>query len=176
MVRGRSSRERTRYSHKSSLRGDPPQEGMITPRSQPFILSRKTCIDSSREEKIMMHRIDFHPLLQMTLIRLRNKSSYAQSSTGKRRKCARSTYIQNFTTKEIAKDLFQPVSNHTKAGGNSPRVYLDHFNVECTQIEKLTIISSPRLFAKRPRRRHTVRKESNKKTSEVYGKDPRMLP
>ncbi|MED6167190.1 hypothetical protein PIB30_000441 [Stylosanthes scabra] len=84
-------------------------------------------------------------------------------TTGKRRKCARNTYIQNFTTKEIAKDLFQPVPNHTEAGGNSPRVYLDHFNVECTQIEKLTIISSTRLFAKRPKRRHTIRKDGRQK-------------
>ncbi|MED6122773.1 hypothetical protein PIB30_043064 [Stylosanthes scabra] len=41
---------------------------------------------------------------------------------------------------------------------------------------KLTIISSTQLFGKKPKRRHSIRKESNKKTPKVYGGHPRMLP
>ncbi|MED6153448.1 hypothetical protein PIB30_102063 [Stylosanthes scabra] len=83
--------------------------------------------------------------------------------------------MQNFTTKETAKDPFQPISNRAEAGGNSPEISRPSQHRVHTD-QKLTIISSTLLFGKRPKRRHAILKESNKKTPKVYGRDPRMLP
>ncbi|MED6149053.1 hypothetical protein PIB30_058826 [Stylosanthes scabra] len=83
--------------------------------------------------------------------------------------------MQNFTTKETAKDLFQPTSNRIEAGGNSSEIPRPFQNRVHTN-RKLTIISIIKLFGKRPKRRHVILKEPNKKTPKVYGRDPRMLP
>ncbi|MED6177559.1 hypothetical protein PIB30_099249 [Stylosanthes scabra] len=77
--------------------------------------------------------------------------------------------------RDCQKTCFNPYPIVQEAEGNSPeiprpfqhRVYTD---------QKLTIVISTQLFGKKPKRRHNIRKESNKKTPKVYGRDPRMLP
>ncbi|MED6150585.1 hypothetical protein PIB30_073717 [Stylosanthes scabra] len=183
---------------KSTPQGDPPQEGMITQRSQ----SSSLHIDKI-EKQVVMRTItpvltpsSFSFKYGITLKHLKAFTILGKSPCQlKFESVPPSTpnSIQHFDhwltekvhpkhlhaklyhQRDYQKTCFNSYPIVQEAEGNSPEIPRP-FQHRVHTDRKLTIISSTQLFGKKPKRRQTIRKESNKKNPKVYGRDPRMLP